>query len=251
MAVKIKQILDELGTDTLLFASWLTAKGVTGKEQASYVQSGWLERVSHGVYQVAGMNVSLFGAISAYNSQLGKQCTVGAETALELRGYMHYVPMGKPLAFIFTAPHHELPSWFLAREWNRTLRYHTSSLFGTEGLEEMETDGHKLLVSCPERAILECLNRPHATTSLLDTYYLMELLTPLRPKVLQQLLEKCSSVKAKRLFLYMAEKADHPWWKALDTSRIDIGSGRRMIVPKGKFVSKYNITIPTDLYNYV
>jgi len=197
------------------------------------------------------MNVSLFGAISAYNSQLGKQCTVGAETALELRGYMHYVPMGKPLAFIFTAPHHELPSWFLAHEWNRTLRYHTSSLFGTEGLEEMETDGHKLLVSCPERAILESLNRPHATTSLLDTYYLMELLTTLRPKVLQQLLEKCSSVKAKRLFLYMAEKADHPWWKALDTSRIDIGSGRRMIVPKGKFVSKYNITIPTDLYNYV
>ena len=79
----------------------------------------------------------------------------------------------------------------------------------------------------------------------------MELLTTLRPKVLQQLLEKCSSVKAKRLFLYMAEKANHPWWKALDTSRIDIGSGRRMIVPKGKFVSKYNITIPADLFNYV
>ena len=251
MAVKIKQILDELGTDTLLFGSWLTAKGVTAKEQASYVQSGWLERVSHGVYQVAGMKVTLWGAISAYNTQLGKRCSIGAETALELRGYMHSVPMGKPLAFIFTAPHHELPTWFLEHEWNRTLRYQTSSLLGAEGLDEMEVDGHKLLVSCPERAILECLNRPNATTSLLDIYYLMELLTTLRPKVLQQLLEKCSSVKAKRLFLYMAEKANHPWWKALDTSRIDIGSGRRMIVPKGKFVSKYNITIPADLYNYV
>ena len=251
MAVKIKQILDEIGSDTLLFGSWLTAKGVTGKEQWSYVQSGWLERVTHGVYKVAGSNVSLWGAISAYNTQLGKRCTVGAETALELRGYTHYVPMGKPLAFIYTTPHHEMPSWFMAYEWDRTLRYQTSSLLGTEGLDEMDVDGHRLWVSCPERAILECLNRPNATSSLLDTYYLMELLTTLRPRVMQQMLEKCSSVKVKRLFLYMAEKANHPWLKALDMSKIDIGSGRRMIVPQGKYVSKYNMTIPADLYNYV
>ena len=250
MAVKIKQILEEIGSDTLLFGSWLTAKGVTGKEQWSYVQSGWMERVSHGVYKVAGANVSLWGAISAYNTQLGKRCIVGAETALELRGYTHYVPMGKPLAFIYTAPHHEMPSWFLEHEWDRTLRYQTSSLLGTEGLDDMDVEGHRLWVSCLERAILECLNRPNAMTSLLDTYYLMELLTTLRPEVMQHLLEVCSSVKAKRLFLYMAEKANHPWLKDIDKTKIGLGSGRRMIVPKGKYIREYNMTIPRDLAMY-
>ncbi len=251
MAVKIKQILDRTGTDTILFSSWLASNGISRAEQVAYVQSGWLEKVTFGVYKVADASVSLWGAISAYNTQLSKQCAVGAETALELHGYTHYVPMGKPLAFIFTASHQNLPSWFLKHEWDRTLRYQKSSFLETMGVEEMEVEGHKLLVSCPERAILECLNRPHATTSLLDIYYLMELLTTLRPKVLQQLLEECTSVKAKRLFLYMAEKANHPWLKGLDMSRIDIGSGRRMIAPKGKYVSKYNMTIPTELYNYV
>lgn len=251
MATKIKQIIDEVGSNSLLFSSWLASKGINAFEQANYVQNGWLEKVAYGVYKMAGANVSLFSAISAYNVQLGKQCTIGAETALELHGFMHYIPMGKPLAFIFTKTNQKLPSWFLAHEWDRTLRYQTSSFLEIRGVDEMEVEGNQLLVSCPERAILECLNRPHATTSLLDIYYLMELLTTLRPKVLQQLLEECTSVKAKRLFIYMAEKANHPWLKGLDTSRIDLGSGRRMIVPKGKYVSKYNMTIPTELYNYV
>jgi predicted transcriptional regulator of viral defense system len=253
MAIKIKQILDAQGTDTLLFSSWLTAQGINRAEQAAYVQSGWLEKVAHGVYKVAGANVSLFSAVSAYNSQLGKQCIIGAETALDIRGYSHYVPMGKPLAFLFTESRAKLPQWFLTTEWDRTIRYHTISLWTDNnlGLEQCEEDGRTLLISSPERAIMECFNRPFIAQTLMDTYYIMEMLTTLRPKLVQQLLEQCSSVKVKRLFLYLAEKANYPWYKAIDTGRVDLGSGRRMISPTGKYVSKYNITIPTEVYNYV
>lgn len=253
MAIKIKQILDAQGADTLLFSSWLTAQGINRAEQAAYVQSGWLEKVAHGVYKVAGANVSLFSAVSAYNSQLGKQCIIGAETALDIRGYSHYVPMGKPLAFLFTESRAKLPQWFLTTEWDRTIRYHTISLWTDNnlGLEQREEDGRTLLISSPERAIMECLNRPFIAQTLMDTYYIMEMLTTLRPKLVQQLLEQCSSVKVKRLFLYLAEKANYPWYKAIDTGRVNLGSGRRMISPTGKYVSKYNITIPTEVYNYV
>ena len=253
MATKIKQIIDTKGTDTLLFSSWLSAEGISRAEQAAYVQSGWLEKVAHGVYKVAGANVSLFSAISAYNTQLGKQCIIGAETALEIRGYSHYVPMGKPLAFLFTEAHAKLPRWFQTTKWDRTLRYHTISLWadGSLGLEQREEGGRTLLISSPERAIMECLNRSYVAQTLMDTYYIMEMLTTLRPKLVQQLLEQCSSVKVKRLFLYLAEKANHPWFKAIDTDKVNLGSGRRMISPTGKFVSKYNITIPTEVYNYV
>ncbi len=253
MATKIKQIVDTKGKDTLLFSSWLSALGISRVEQAAYVKSGWLEKVAHGVYKLAGANVSLFGAISAYNSQLDKHCSIGAETALEIRGYSHYVPMGKPLAFIFTDSHAKLPHWFLTTEWDRTLRYHTISLWADNslGLEQREVDGRTLLISSPERAIMECLNRPYVAQTLMDTYYIMEMLTTLRPKLVQQLLEECSSVKVKRLFLYLTEKAKHPWLKAIDINRVDLGSGRRMISQTGKYVSKYDITIPTEVYNYV
>lgn len=253
MATKIKQILDLTGTDSLLFSSWLSGQGINAYEQAAYVQSGWLEKVTYGVYKVAGADVSLFSAVSAYNIQLGKQCIIGAETALEIRGYMHYVPMGKPLAFLYTHPHVKMPKWFLKYPWDRTVRYQTISLWGTGelGIEQREVNGHRLLVSAPERAIMECLNRPHVDQTLMDTYYLMEMLSTLRPKLIQLLLEQCTSVKVKRLFLYLAEKANYPWFKAIDTSRVDLGSGRRMISARGKYVSKYNITIPTEVYNYV
>ena len=62
----------------------------------------------------------------------------------------------------------------------------------------MAVDGSSLLVSSPERAFLECLHLPDAASSLLDIYYIMESLTTLRPKLLQSLLESCTSQKVKR-----------------------------------------------------
>jgi hypothetical protein len=39
----------------------------------------------------------------------------------------------------------------------------------------------------------------------------MEGLNTLRPDLVQELLEKCSSVKVKRLFMHLAEQFQHPW----------------------------------------
>jgi len=61
----------------------------------------------------------------------------------------------------------------------------------------------------------------------------MEMLTTLRPKLIQQLFEVCTSVKVKRLFLYMAEKSKHPWFCAISLSKIDLGEGKRSIVKNG------------------
>ena len=114
----------------------------------------------------------------------------------------------------------------------------------------MRVEQHDLLVSSPERAFLECLNLPDASSSLLDIYYLMESLTTLRPKLVQTLLESCTSHKVKRLFLYMAEKANHPWFKALKPETINIGTSRLMITSTGKYIKKYNMTISKELAEY-
>ena len=252
MATKIKQIMDLEGVDGLLFGSWMSAQGLDSKQQHAYVKSGWLERMAYGVYKLAGSKPTLLTAVSCYNTQLGKHCIVGASTALELRGLSHYVPMGKPLAFLFTDNKQRLPRWLLAYEWDRTVRYQTTSFLGGDliGVETMTIEGRQLLVSSPERAMLEWLNMPNVADSLLDIYYVMEMLTTLRPRLLQQLLERCGSAKVNRLFMYMAEKANHQWLRALRTEQIDFGKGRKMITPTGTYINKYNMTIPTELAEY-
>ena len=251
MATKIKKILDLVPRNSLLFSSWMASQGLDRKEQTLYVRSGWLERVAQGVYKIAGSTPTLYGAVASYNNQLGKSCHVGASSALDLRGFSHFVSMGKPQAYLFTAKESRLPGWLPKSEWDMTVKYFTSSVFGAEtGLEPYDYNGAQLLISSPERAFMECLLLSPEHFSLMDSYYVMEMLTTLRPSLVQQLMEECSSIKVKRLFLYMAEKAGHSWFRALDSSKINLGSGVRNISATGRFISKYQMIIPSDLADY-
>ena len=246
------KIIGAVPHDSVLFGSWLSSQGLDARGQYSYMKSGWLDRISKGVYKIHGSTPTLMATVSSYNMQLGKSCIVGAYTALEFRGYSHYLSMGKPLAYLFTDKTNKLPSWLLKEEWDMTIKYMTTSFLGNEllGVETMTNNQHELLVSSPERAILECLNLPDASYSLLDIYYIMESMTTLRPKLVQTLLESCTSQKVKRLFLYMAEKAGHSWFMALKPDNINLGTSRFMITPTGKFINKYNMTISKELAEY-
>ena len=252
MATKIQQIIEDNPNVSLLFGEWLSKQKLDAKSQYAYMKRGWLDRISKGVYVLKGKTPTLFNAIAAYNNQLDKHCVIGAYTALELRGYSHYLSLGKPTAFLFTDRFNKIPTWLINREWDMTVRYMTTSFLGEDlkGVEQVPVDGEILLVSSPERAFLECLNLPEASSSLLDIYYIMESLTTLRPKLLQQLLESCSSQKVKRLFLYMAEKAGHQWFNALKVDSIVISKSRLMAVTTGKYISKYNMTVPKELAEY-
>ena len=252
MATKIQQILEANPSLNVLFGEWLASQGLDAKGQHSYMKSGWLNRLSRGVYALQGTTPTLYNAVSAYNTQLDKHCIVGAYTALELRGYSHYLSLGRPTAFLFTSKEDKLPAWVLRLEWDMGIKYMTTSFLGDDrkGVESLDVNGNILLVSSPERAILECLNLPDSSASLLDIYYIMESLTTLRPKLVQTLLEACTSQKVKRLFVYMAEKSGHSWFKALDIEKIQLGKSRYMVVPTGKYIAKYNLTIPKELAEY-
>ena len=123
MATKIKLILQKVPRNVVLFSSWLSENGIDRKEQTSYVRSGWIERIAQGVYKVAGETPTVYSILSSYNSQLDKRIHIGASTALDLRGYSHFVAMGKPLAYIFSSKNQRIPSWFEKGEWDMSVRY--------------------------------------------------------------------------------------------------------------------------------
>jgi hypothetical protein len=108
---------------------------------------------------------------------------------------------------------------------------------------DYDSGGFTVQISSLERAMLEMLYLSPERHTLRETYQIMELLTSVKPSLMQSLLEQCSSVKVKRLFLYMSDRAGHAWINRLDLSRIALGSGVREIEKGGKVDKKYNIVI--------
>ena len=78
----------------------------------------------------------------------------------------------------------------------------------------------------------------------LEKFNFQESLLSLRSDTLQYLLEICDSKKAKRLFLYLSDTNNMPWFHRLNIKNIDLGKGKRVVASNGFFDKKYQITVP-------
>jgi hypothetical protein len=76
---------------------------------------------------------------------------------------------------------------------------------------------------------------------------LMQGLGSLSPRRLYALLADCRSVKVKRLALWFADRHAHAWAARLERGALDLGSGKRVLVPGGRLDPTYNITVPRDM----
>ncbi len=251
MGLKIKSILQDSSHNGVLTTSWLEKQNVTRTEQTQYVRSGWLVRIVPGVYHLANVKPTLYSTLASIDEQEGLNYRIAASSALELQGYTHYLSLGRQQAHIITPSDKRLPKWLAGYKWDMTLHEFSTKVFdGTTGVTTIEQSDITLRVSSPELAIMECLHLVPERYNLMDVYYLMESLTTLRASLVTQLLEQCGSVKIKRLFLYMAEKANHPWFKRLDLKNVTLGSGPRSFTKGGVTITKYNIIVPKELVEY-
>jgi hypothetical protein len=124
-----------------------------------------------------------------------------------------------------------------------------TDIFNYRGLEAFTSTNINNIVieiSSTELAILEMLFLVPKVHSFEEANLLIESLTTLRGRLLQLLLEKCNSIKVKRMFLYLSEKNKHSWFEDLNQAKIILGSGKREIVKKGRLDNKYNITVPRE-----
>ena len=105
----------------------------------------------------------------------------------------------------------------------------------------------KLRFSSDERAMMEFLQDVPARASIYDANLFMQSLVSLRPGTVSRLLRTCTSVKVKRLFLALGDRHGHAWFKRIELTGVDLGKGKRMLVPGGKLRAAYLITLPADL----
>lgn len=243
---KINQILQKLPKSVVATSQWLNQEGLDKRSAYKYEkQSNWLESIGIGAYKRYGDAITWQGGIHAIQKQLGLDIHVGAKTALELQGKAHNISFNETNTFLFTSDKANLPKWFRDYNWHSKYTLVKSQFLGKDiGLKEFDTGNFAITISSPERAILETLYQVPKEQDFQEAYYLTEGLADIRPELMQALLEECKSIKVKRLFLFLAEKANLPVLKKLELKKIDLGSGKRVIVKGGKLDSNYGITYP-------
>jgi hypothetical protein len=247
---KINRLLQGYYPGKLYFSGNLKQLGYSDQLLKQYRNSGWLTALSNGVMYRTGDKLLAYPAIASYNQQVGKNFHIAAHSALELKGFNHYVPMGKSVLMIGHLKQQTVPNWLKKSDFDMTLKFFSTETFSKPQLSTSNIDGLDLLASTPEQAFFECLLLAPKQYAFMDLFYIMEQLTTLRPERVQELLESTDNFKVKRLFLYMAEKAGHYWFDLLNVNKVNIGTAKHQLVQNGVYISKYKITIPKELYDY-
>jgi hypothetical protein len=234
----------------MYFSGNLKQHGYSDQLLKQYRNSGWLTALAKGVMYRTGDKLLTYPALASYNQQMGKSFHIAAHSALELKGFNHYVPMGKPVLMIGHPKQQTIPNWMNESNFDMTLKFFSTETFSKPQLSTSNIDGLDLLVSTPEQAFFECLLLSPKQYAFMDLFYIMEQLTTLRSEIVQDLLENTDNFKVKRLFLYMAEKASHYWFDLLDVDNVDIGTAKQQLTKNGAYISRFKITVPKELYDY-
>ena len=246
---KINRLLSEGIYGGLFFSEWLDKMGYSAQLIKRYRESGWLESLTIGVMFRKSEKLSALAAIHSFNRQTEKKVRIAAHSALELQGFSHYIPMGKPKLMVSFDPFRP-GEWVKSDKFDMSITPFSTEIFSNPPTQVLSKDNMELPVSAPEQAFLECLHLVPSHYSYMDLYYLMEQLTSLDPAGVQRALENTSSQRIKRMFLYMAEKAGHYWFDMLDQDSLGISNSKLQLVGNGTYISKYKITVPKELHGY-
>ena len=265
-------------------AAWFTSAGYPASLRSRYVASGWLQRVTRGVFRRPLHRPGLDDSeaplrwqhvVISLQSVLERPVTIGGRTALELDGFAHYVSSSGPRE-VHLYGDERAPGWLGKLPIETAFVYHNArKLFRAEPISDVVSDLRSemasvgpsnlptihggltwmhfgdgdwpIVLSTRERAILELLDELPDRETFHQADVLMEGLVSLSPRRMSHLLRECRSVKVKRLFLWFAERHGHAWMERLDRDGVDLGNGKRMLVRGGKLDPKYGITVPRDL----
>lgn len=261
---KLNHLLASLGDTDVVSSRWLQAHGYSRSLVARYVSSGWLVSPARGVYLRRGGRLQWQGVLRSLQEREGLALYVGGRFALAMQGHEHYLRLGEASTVTIYGSI-RAPGWlsqlalperfeFCGKppfDWllSDFTAYTQKNQLNEQGLrrKEVPSGAGSIICSTPERAILELCEGCSGAAHVYAADTLMQSLATLSPKRVTALLRHCSSIKAKRLFLALADRYQHAWLKRISLEGGDLGSGKRVLVPGGRLHPTYQITLPRDL----
>src|ERR1700692_823524 len=226
---KLNQLESNLPEGLLVDAAWLSQKGYSTSLRSQYVASGWLDRPVRQVYRRPRGSLRWQQVVISLQTLLGRALVVGGRTALELQGFAHYLQHDIKEVHLFGPE--PPPRWLHKLPVGVRFLYHNDQrLFSNDSPlwppPDLSTIGgppgfHRaddviaqpwgqwewpMVLSAPERAVLELLDELPQGESFHQVDKLFEGLASLNPRRLQKLLAACRSVKVKRLFFFFFDR---------------------------------------------
>jgi hypothetical protein len=260
---KLNSLLAGLSDGWLAPSAWLQQRGYDRQLLAHYVKQGWLVSPARGVFHRAGSSPTWQTVVHSLQHLAELPLHVGGPHAISMHGLDHYLRMGAARVTLYgPAP---LPAWVGALDLPERFERRSDARLGFAplsaglfasgpaqrevGLETLPGDRPDcpLVVSMPERAILEMLMDVPGKDSVAGADAIVQGMMRLRPDLLGRLLRECASVKVKRLFLALAERHNHAWFKHVDLAGVDLGKGNRVLGRGGRLHPTYRISLPKDL----
>lgn len=246
---KLNQLLLNWPAGTVYTSTGFVSQGYNYDLINKYKQNKWISQIGQGSYIRYGTKAEWTGGLYAIQTQLKLNIHAGGKTALYLKGYAQFISQKKYPVFLFGSRGVKLPSWFKKHNWGVPVSLTTTNLFPydlNKGFSKHDEQNFSITISSPERAMMEMLYHVPKKVSFKEAFLIMENLTSLRHTFVNELLAACSSIKVKRLFLFMAEKHNYPWFNNLNISDIYLGKGKRIVEKNGILDKKYLITVPKD-----
>ncbi|WP_175773250.1 type IV toxin-antitoxin system AbiEi family antitoxin domain-containing protein [Paraburkholderia phenazinium] len=194
---------------------------------AYMVKSGWLQRLSQGVYLLTGDTPTRDGSI-AYLSRRITGLHVGGKTALSWQGVRHNIAFREKVVLWGQNPY-RIPSWV---DQHLSYSFQTTTLFDGDlpyekGLKPLPAGNPEVMVSVPERAILELASDIGKGQSLEEARNLMMGLRNLRADVLDEFLRHCHRVKVVRLVRDLGVEAEFSWAREIQKHVDRLSAGKR------------------------
>lgn len=207
----------------------LAKHGVTSFRASLLARSGWLNRLGRGVYMLPGDTLTRDGSLAFISGRISG-VHVGGKTALDWRGIRQNVSFREVLNLWADDPK-PLPSWFTEKFPSRcqVTQLFDKRLKRNFGLQPLPNGRSEVLVSVPERALLELLSDVGKAQSLDDARQLVEGLRSLRERVLDELLTHTTRIKVVRLAAALSTDLDLPWAQLARRHSHRLGGGKRWV----------------------
>ncbi len=256
-----RQTLQQIVNECLVVSrKWLLTNGIKEHALDNLVKADQLDVIMRGVYKRPFIKITWQDIVYSLQKIFNSNVVVGGVSALQMEGFAHYLPFNhqKQIHLYSGEP---LPAWInvLSDDFSFITHLQTDLLGRSHHQEDLykvlksntlskfwKDDTYSIEISNPERAILELLADVPEKTSFEYAEKILQGMTSLSPSKLQDLLMVCDNIRIRRLFLWMAERQNHQWFKTLNLESISLGSGNRVLVKGGVLNKKYKITVPQE-----
>lgn len=207
----LTDLLASLPVDAPVDLDWLVAYGVRDGYAARLARSGYLRKLGSGTYCAVNAKLERDACLAWFQEQV-PHMHVASTTALAWRGIRHSLHFQERLV-LWGQRQFKVPLWFSAQF---PVRHHTNKIFDESmspsfGLQSAPGKPDTILVSAPERALLEMFSEIGTQVGIEEARNLTENARGIRREVLAHLLAHTIQTKVVRFAEHLGRELELPW----------------------------------------